>query len=122
MKGKVPVWDAQAGRVGSPRPSPLLRHAEPVWGGGREGVYRAGSCLGILSGEGGVTLASKYREPDSHSILARKNRRLGSHLSSASYFGKLFRQVISATYSGISIWRGFIASKFSRFIQRVFQG
>jgi hypothetical protein len=44
----------------------------------------------------------------------KKNPRLESHLSSASYFGKSFRQAISATYSGISTWQGFIASKFSK--------
>jgi hypothetical protein len=62
----------------------------------------------------GVTLASQSRELESHLILARKIRGLESHLSSASYFGESFRQAILATYSGTSIWRGFIASKFSK--------
>jgi hypothetical protein len=31
---------------------PLLRYAELAWGGG--GSWRAGSCLGILSGGGGL--------------------------------------------------------------------
>jgi hypothetical protein len=50
--------------------------------------------------ERGVTLASKYREPDSHLILARKNRGLESHLTSASYFCKLFWQAILAPQFG----------------------
>jgi hypothetical protein len=38
------------GRAGSAS-RPLLHYAEPVGGGGEE--WRAGSCLGILSGGGG---------------------------------------------------------------------
>ena len=54
-KGKVPVQYAWVGRAGSlpPPPAPL---AEP-WGGED---WLAGSCLGILSREGG-SLASKPR-------------------------------------------------------------
>jgi hypothetical protein len=48
----------------------------------------------------GVTLASQYRELESHLILARKNRGLESHLSSASYFGELFWQAILAPQFG----------------------
>ena len=50
-KVKVPVRDAQAGRVNS-LPPPLAPLAEP-WGGG--GGWRAMFCLGILSGEGGIS-------------------------------------------------------------------
>jgi hypothetical protein len=63
----------------------------------------------------GATLASQSRELESHLILERKIRGLESHLSSASYFGKSFRQAIWASLSGISVWRGFIASKFSKY-------
>jgi hypothetical protein len=63
----------------------------------------------------GVTLASQSCELESHLILARKIRGLESHLSSGSYFGKSFRQAIWASPSGISIWRGFIASKFGKY-------
>jgi hypothetical protein len=63
----------------------------------------------------GVTLASQSRELESHLIPARKIRGLESHLSSASYFGKSFRQVIWASLSGTSIWRGFVASKFNKY-------
>jgi hypothetical protein len=53
MKVKVPVQDALAGLAGPlpPPPSSPLRGAD-VGGGG--GSWRAGSCLGILSGEGGL--------------------------------------------------------------------
>jgi hypothetical protein len=71
--------------------------------------------LGILSGGGGFSLASQSRELESHLILASKIRGPESHLSSASYFGKSFRQVIWASLSGTSIWQGFIASKFSKY-------
>jgi hypothetical protein len=63
----------------------------------------------------GVTLASQSRELESHLIPARKIRGLESHLSSASHFGKSFRQVIRASLSGTSIWRGFTASKFGKY-------
>ncbi len=72
-----------------------------MWGGGRGIANLPGNPE---RGED-VTLASQYCELESHLILARKNRGLESHLSSISYFG-------------ISIWRGFIAGKFGRFIQR----
>jgi hypothetical protein len=54
----------------------------------------------------GVTLASQSCELESHLILARKIHQLELHLSSASYFGKPFRHLI---------WRGFVASKFSKY-------
>ncbi len=63
----------------------------------------------------GVSLASQSRKLESHLILARKIRGLESHLSSASYFGTSFQQAIWASLSGISIWRGFLASKFSKY-------
>jgi hypothetical protein len=59
MKVKVPVQDAWAGRVSllpPPPPSPLVE----LLGGGGEG-WRAGSCLGILSGEGGFSGKQKPR-------------------------------------------------------------
>jgi hypothetical protein len=62
----------------------------------------------------GVSLASQSRKLELHPNLASKIRGLESHLSSASYFGKSFRQVIWASFSVTSIWRGFIASKFSK--------
>jgi hypothetical protein len=63
----------------------------------------------------GVTPASQSRELESHLIMARKIRGLESHLSSASYFGKSLRQAIWASFSGTTIWRGFIASKFGKY-------
>ncbi len=63
----------------------------------------------------GVTLASQSRELESHLILARKIRGLESHLSSASCFGKSFRQATWASLTGISFWRSFITSKFSKY-------
>ncbi len=51
-------------------------------GRGEGGEWLA--SLGILSGGGGVTLASQSRELESHLILASKIRGLESHLSSAN--------------------------------------
>ncbi len=48
----------------------------------------------------GVTLASQYRELELHLILERKIRGLESHLSLASYLGKLFGQAIPASQFG----------------------
>ncbi len=58
MKVKVPVQDAWASQVSSlpPPPSSVGRGA----GGGGEG-WRAGSCLGILSREGGFSGKQKPR-------------------------------------------------------------
>ncbi len=59
MKVKVPVQDAGASQVSflPPPPPPL---AELPWGGGGEG-WRAGACLGILSGEGGFSGKQKLQ-------------------------------------------------------------
>ncbi len=51
-KGKVPVQCTQAGRVDSLPPSSLLRWRSCGGGGGR---LRAMFCLGILSGERGIS-------------------------------------------------------------------
>ncbi len=92
-----------------PAPSPLLRYAEPVWGGGG----MAGRVLPGNPERGrGVTLASQYRELESHLILARKIRGLESHLSSASYFGKPFKHLNLAGFCCKWIWQ---------IIQRVFK-
>jgi hypothetical protein len=53
MKVKVPVQNALAGLAGPHSLPPLLRYAELVRGGGGC-CKRAESCLGILSGEGGL--------------------------------------------------------------------
>ncbi len=87
----------------SPAPSPLLRHVEPVGGRGEE--WWAGSCLGILSGERGFSLASQFRELESHLILASKNRGLESHLGLASCFGGLFWQAFQAHQFGGVLWQ-----------------
>ncbi|MFN9903778.1 MAG: hypothetical protein ACK55Z_34375, partial [bacterium] len=62
-KVKVPVQDAQAGRVGSPPPPPTPL-AEPGGGGGEE-AGKSCPAWGILSGEGGdlwqVNLAGHVR-------------------------------------------------------------
>jgi hypothetical protein len=52
-KVKVPVQDAQAGRVGSLPPSPPAPLAE-LWGGGEEAGEPC-PAWGILSGEGGIS-------------------------------------------------------------------
>jgi hypothetical protein len=112
MKGKVPVQDAWASRFSfPPPPPPSFRGA----GGGRGGGMAGWVLFGYPERGRGVTLASQYHELESHLILARKIRGLESHLSSASYFGKSFRQVIWASLSGTSIWRGPIASKFGKY-------
>jgi hypothetical protein len=112
MKGKVPVQDAWASRVSfMPPPPPPLRGA----GGGEGGRMAGRVLLGDPERGRGVTLASQSCELESHLILARKIRGLESHLSSASYFGKSFWQAIWASPSSISIWRGFIASKFGKY-------
>jgi hypothetical protein len=51
-KVKVPVQDAQAGRVDSWPPPPSCSVGGAVGGGGG---WRAMFCLGILSGEGGIS-------------------------------------------------------------------
>ncbi len=51
MKVRVPVQDAWVGRAGSLSPPPAPLAELP---GGGEG-WRAGSCLGILSREGGIS-------------------------------------------------------------------
>jgi hypothetical protein len=71
--------------------------------------------LGDSEGGRGVTLASQSRELESHLFLASKIHGLESHLGSASYFGKSFRQAIWASFSGTTIWRGFMASKFGKY-------
>ncbi len=52
-KVKVPVQDAQAGRVGSLPPLPLLRWRSR--GGGGEEAGKPCPAWGILSGEGGIS-------------------------------------------------------------------
>jgi hypothetical protein len=53
-KGKEKYLFAMSGRAGSvPRPLPPLP-SRGVGGGEGGGEWRAGSCLGILSGEGGI--------------------------------------------------------------------
>jgi hypothetical protein len=51
MKVKVPVQDEWVGRAGSLPPPPALLAELQVGGEG----WRAGSCLGILSREGGIS-------------------------------------------------------------------
>ncbi len=104
-KGKVPVQYAWVGRAGSlpPPPAPL---AEP-WGG--EG-WRAGSCLGILSREGGI----------SGKQATSWNGRLFWQVNSAYYSRGWIRQIFTARYSGGSFWRIYLAGHFGTFIWRVF--
>jgi hypothetical protein len=90
MKGKVPVQDAWASRVSLPPP--------PGAAGGEVG-WRARSCLGILSREGG-SLASHYRELESRLFLASKirgwSRTLIRQVAEADYFGGLFWRALPA--------------------------
>ncbi len=79
----------------APRPlPPLLRHMELVWGEG--GVWWAGSCLGTLSGGGGLLWQVNS---------ARWNRAWFSQRKTAPPFRGLEWRPDSATYFGISIWR-----------------
>ncbi len=97
-KGKAPVQYAWVGRAGSllPPPAPL---AEP-WGGGG---WRAGSCLGILSREGGIS-ASKPRvemadfsgEKIQRIILAGESGRFSRQDTLAGHFGTFIWRVILA--------------------------
>jgi hypothetical protein len=71
MKVKVPVQDAWVGWAGSlpPPPAPL---AELL--GGRGGGMAGGSCLGILSGEGGIS--GKQAASGNGGFFRQVNRRV----------------------------------------------
>ncbi len=101
MKVKVPVQDAWASRV-SLLPPPPSSVVQSCWGGG--GGWRAGSCLGILSREGG-SLASQYHELKWRLILASKFGGLKSHINPASCHGGFFWRVISAHLFGGFSWQ-----------------
>ncbi len=86
-------------------PHPL--HPPPLRGagvGGGGGYGGPGLAWGSWGGRG-VTLASQYRELESHLILARKIRGLESHLSSASFLGKPFRHLNWAGFCCKQIWQ-----------------
>ncbi len=104
--GKVPVQCAWVGRAG-PLPPPRAPLSEP-WGGG-EG-WRAGSCLGILSREGGI----------SGKQAASWNGRFFWRVYSADYSRGWIRQIFMARYFGGSVWRIYLAGHFGTFIRRVF--
>jgi hypothetical protein len=55
MKVRVPVQDAWVGQADSLPPPPAPLTELPGGGGGGGEGWRAGSCLGILSGEGGFS-------------------------------------------------------------------
>ena len=90
-KVKVPVQDAQAGRVGSlpPPPAPL---AEPGGEGG--GGWQAMSCLGDLErGRGDLWQVN----------LAGHTRRWIWHVSMARHFGGfIWRVSLAHLFSGFS--------------------
>jgi hypothetical protein len=89
-KVKVPVQDAQAGRVGSPPPPPAPL-AEP-WGGG-EGGWQVMSCLGDLErGRGDLWQVN-----------------LAGHIR-----GWIWR-VSTARHLGGSVWRVSLAHSFGGF-------
>ncbi len=104
-KGKVPVQYAWVGRAGSlpPPPAPL---AVP-WGGGGEG-WRAMSCLGILSREGG-NFWQASRELKWLVFLASKFGGLFSRVNPADFHGKIFLRVILAHLFGGSFWHIYLA-------------
>ncbi len=87
-----------------PAPSPLLRWRS--WGG--EG-WRAGSSLGILSREGGI----------SGKQAASWNGRFFWRVNLADYSRGWIRQVATARYFSGSFWRIYLAGHFGAFIWRV---
>ncbi len=104
-KGKVPVQYAWVGRAGSLPPPPCS-----VGGAvGGEG-WRAGSCLGILSREGGI----------SGKQAASWNGRFFWRVNSVDYSHGWIRQIFTARYFGGSFWRIYLAGHFGAFIWQVF--
>ncbi len=89
-----------------PAPSPLLRWRSCRGGG--EG-WRAGSCLGMLSG------ASKSHELKWRVFPASKFSGLKSRINLASFHGGFYWQIFLAGYFSTFIWRVFMASKSSGF-------
>ena len=113
MKVKVPVQDSWVGRAGTLPPPPALL-AELLGGGGKG--WRAGSSLGILSREGGI----------SGKQAASWNGRFFWRLNSAGYSRGWIQQVAMARYFGGPFWRiilaHFLASFHSQWSKRVLQG
>ncbi len=91
----------------APCPLPPLRWRSR--GGGGEG-WRAMSCLGILSGEGGI----------SGKQAASWNGRFFWQVNSADYSRGCIRQIFTPRYFGGSFWRIYLAGHFGTFIWRVF--
>ncbi len=90
-----------------PAPSPLLRWRSCGEGGED---WRAGSNLGILSREGGI----------SGKQAASWNGRFFWQVNSADYSRGWIRQIVMARYFGGSFWRIYLAGHFGVFIWRVF--
>ncbi len=93
-KVKVPVKDAQAGRVDS-SPPPLPAPLAELWGGGEVG--EPCSAWGFWAGKGG-SLASKFGGSYSRVDLA-------------CFHGKTFWLVYLAGQFGTFIWRVFISNE-----------
>ena len=110
MKVKVPVQDAWASRV-SPLPPPPCSVDGAAGGGGGKG-WRAGSCLGILSREGG-SLARKGHELKWRLFLASKFIGIKWCINLASFHVGFYWRVSLVGYFGAFIWRVFMASKSS---------
>ncbi len=97
------------GQSPAPSPSSVTRSR---WGGGAGG--RPGLEWRFWAGKGG-SLASQYRELESHLFLASKIHGWESHLNSASCCGRLFWWVILASPSSTLIWRVFMASECGKY-------
>ena len=93
------------GRLLAPSP----RSVGGAGGGGGEG-WRAMSCLGILSREGGI----------SGKQAASWNGRFFWQVNSADYSRGWIRQIFTARYFGGSFWHIYLAGHFGTFIWRVF--
>ncbi len=118
MKVKVPVQDAWVGRAGSLPPPPCSVGGAA---GGRGEGWWAGSCLGILSREGGIS--GKQAASWNGGSFRRVNsggfsRGWIQQVAIANFSGGSFRRVISAGYFGEFIWRVFMANETSGFLKK----
>jgi hypothetical protein len=113
MKVKVPVQDAWVS-LASSLPPPSFSVDGVAGGGGGGRWWRAGSCLGILSGEGGFS-GKQSRELKWRVFPAYKFGGFWSPINLASFHIGFYWRIFQAGYFSAFIWRVFMASKTSRF-------